>query len=200
MEKLGAAGMGWALIHVGNLANRNDFIVAGAKDFEYERSLYSETKRGWPDLRELPEKEVRDRYSSAWCHGGPGIGLSRATLPPAHCNVAEIMDIKRAIDPIRTSPLSPTDCLCHGEIGNIDLLIAGTAPLREAELWELAKRRASGALLRRRTIGSWRCGAIANVPVPGLLTGLAGIGYGLLRCCEPETFPAILSLEAPRRR
>lgn len=194
----GAAGMGWALIHVGHHANRNDFIAAGLKAFEYERSLYSEMNQGWPDLRELPDQEVRGRYSSAWCHGGPGIGLSRATLPHPHRKVAEITDIQKAVEPMRTSPLYPTDCLCHGEIGNIELLITGAAPLAEAELLELARRRASGALLRRRTVGSWRSGAIPNVPVPGLLTGLAGIGYGLLRCCEPETFPGILSLEAPR--
>jgi lantibiotic modifying enzyme len=34
---------------------------------------------------------------------------------------------------------------------------------------------------------------------PGLLTGLAGIGYGLLRIALPERVPSVLSLEPPKR-
>jgi lantibiotic modifying enzyme len=34
--------------------------------------------------------------------------------------------------------------------------------------------------------------------VPGMMTGLAGIGYGLLRLAEPERVPSVPVLEPPR--
>jgi lantibiotic modifying enzyme len=37
-----------------------------------------------------------------------------------------------------------------------------------------------------------------EVESPGLMTGLAGIGYGLLRLAKPARVPSILTLEGPR--
>lgn len=36
-----------------------------------------------------------------------------------------------------------------------------------------------------------------NVETPGLMTGLAGIGYGLLRLADPQNVPSVLLLELP---
>jgi lantibiotic modifying enzyme len=36
------------------------------------------------------------------------------------------------------------------------------------------------------------CGVPGNVATPGLLTGQAGIGYGLLRLAAPHQVPSIL--------
>jgi hypothetical protein len=35
------------------------------------------------------------------------------------------------------------------------------------------------------------------VESPGLMTGLAGIGYGLLRAADPECVPSVLTLSPP---
>ncbi|URN14517.1 hypothetical protein LUW77_30695 [Streptomyces radiopugnans] len=40
-----------------------------------------------------------------------------------------------------------------------------------------------------------RCGTPDHVPSPGLLTGLSGIGYALLRLGFPETVPSVLLLD-----
>jgi len=42
-----------------------------------------------------------------------------------------------------------------------------------------------------------RWGLPLNVETPGLMTGLAGIGYGLLRLADPEQIPCLLLLEPP---
>jgi lantibiotic modifying enzyme len=44
----------------------------------------------------------------------------------------------------------------------------------------------------------WICANPADIESPGLMTGLAGIGYGLLRQAEPDRPPSILTLEGPR--
>lgn len=196
----GAAGMGWALIHVGHLTNRQDFVRAGMKAFEYERSLYSSANAGWPDFREAVAEEAADICSMAWCHGGPGIGLSRATLPPVYIGPAELIDIENALRPMRNSALAPTDCLCHGEFGNIEFLLCAADPTRQPDLNRLAKRRTTAAIERYRRIGNWRCGAVPNEATPGLLIGLAGIGYGMLRCYFSDETPSILALEPPSKR
>ncbi len=45
------------------------------------------------------------------------------------------------------------------------------------------------------------CGWVTGVPLgietPGLMTGLAGIGYKLLRLAEPEKVPSILLVMPP---
>ena len=43
----------------------------------------------------------------------------------------------------------------------------------------------------------WLCGIPMGVETPGLMTGLAGIGYGLLRLAEPERVPPVLTLGPP---
>jgi class II lanthipeptide synthase len=43
----------------------------------------------------------------------------------------------------------------------------------------------------------WRCANPLGVESPGLMTGLAGIGYELLRVAEPKRVPSVLLLEPP---
>jgi lantibiotic modifying enzyme len=59
-----------------------------------------------------------------------------------------------------------------------------------------AKRLAVDILDRIEREGS-RCGNPLAVEAPGLMTGLAGIGYGLLRCAEPACVPSVLCLAPP---
>ena len=80
--------------------------------------------------------------------------------------------------------------LCHGDLGNAELLLlAGQRPR--------ALRRAHDVLEHHRRTGTWLCGTPAGVEPPSLMTGLAGIGYQLLRLAEPETVPSVLTLEGP---
>ena len=41
------------------------------------------------------------------------------------------------------------------------------------------------------------CGTPRELDVPGLMTGLAGIGYGLLRAAQPGRIPSVLLLQPP---
>ncbi len=194
----GAAGIGWALLRVGDLAGREDLIEAGRNAFAYERSVYSEDQGGWPDLRDIAKTEDGDRYSQAWCHGAPGIGLSRATLPGHLIGAAELTEASRALRSVAAGPLASSDCLCHGELGNLDLLQPWPGLDPGEDLGALARHRASAVVQRARQDG-WRCGIAPDRPVPGLMTGLSGIGYGLIRIYWPQSTPSLLTLEAPRR-
>jgi lantibiotic modifying enzyme len=41
-----------------------------------------------------------------------------------------------------------------------------------------------------------RCATRLGIDTPGLMTGLAGIGFQLLRLAEPSAVPAVLTLDS----
>ena len=43
-----------------------------------------------------------------------------------------------------------------------------------------------------------RCGTPEHVPSPGMMNGLSGIGYGLLRLADPDRIPSLLTFDPPR--
>lgn len=80
-------------------------------------------------------------------------------------------------------PATPDLSLCHGELGRLDGRVT-PFPHRDA-----------GTVLARLRRDGPRCATPDGVPTPGLLTGLAGIGYGLLRLGFPHQVPSVLMLE-----
>jgi lantibiotic modifying enzyme len=83
--------------------------------------------------------------------------------------------------------------LCHGDLGNVDLLLA--APRPEALRDDIARVTAMIAASIRDH--GWITGVPFGVESPGLMTGLAGTGYGLLRLFAPSAVPSVLLLEPP---
>jgi len=95
-----------------------------------------------------------------------------------------------------TSGFGHNHSLCHGDLGNLELLREAARAWPASSWGKQADRVASNILCSIRTDG-WLCGNPLQVESPGLMTGLAGIGYGLLRCAEPARVPSVLSLAAP---
>jgi type 2 lantibiotic biosynthesis protein LanM len=84
----------------------------------------------------------------------------------------------------------------RGAAGCLELLLQAQR-LLDARRWRLQLRRFSAALLASAREHGWRCGTPRAVETPGLLRGLAGIGWQLLRLAEPERVPSVLLLEPP---
>ncbi|TDV49737.1 type 2 lanthipeptide synthetase LanM family protein [Actinophytocola oryzae] len=120
-----------------------------------------------------------------WCGGMSGVLLAAADHEPA-----AVDDAVAALAARR--PLRDTS-LCHGELGIVDALtvlaLRGHEGAARTRVHYAA--RAIGALDR----GGPRCGTPGGVPSPGLLTGLAGIGYGFLRLGFADQVPSVLLLE-----
>jgi len=89
-------------------------------------------------------------------------------------------------------------CLCHGDLGNLDLLAQASRAGGDLAL-EGAVRRQSAAVLKSLERDGWLCGSRAGVLSPGLMNGLAGIGLGLLRLARPGRVPSVLTLDPPGR-
>ncbi|NUO58502.1 MAG: type 2 lantipeptide synthetase LanM [Hamadaea sp.] len=101
------------------------------------------------------------RIDLSWCRGAAGSALAGLAPPP------------------EPGPLLPSDALCHGELGLIDAL---PAPDRDKRL---------AAVIERIQQDGPRCATPGAVPSSGLVTGLAGIGYGLLRAAHPDEVPSV---------
>ena len=98
-------------------------------------------------------------------------------------------EIQAAVHSTREEGFGQSHCLCHGDLGNLELL-------RKAGEADEADRLAARILIRIEQEGP-RCGASTDNEIPGLMTGLAGIGYGLLRAAALDRVPSVLTLETP---
>jgi lantibiotic modifying enzyme len=81
-------------------------------------------------------------------------------------------------------------------LGNLELVLAA-AQTWPGSSWAKEAQFLAGAILNSIRRDGWLCGNPLAVESPGLMTGLAGIGYGLLRCAEPSRVPSVLSLAPP---
>ncbi len=199
----GAAGFTWALAHLHAATGDGRYREAALASRDYENSLYSRKKGNWPDLRPLAEDDdvpdacpEKASFMNAWCHGAPGIALGRLEAAALLGDDRLERDFQAAHATTRRKGMGGSHCLCHGDLGNLEVLLAGALATGNAsDLAEVRRRAAS--LLRQRQDGRWLCGVPTGVETPGLLVGMAGIGYQLLRLAEPERVPSILTLAPP---
>lgn len=195
----GAAGIAWALLRLADLTQNERFHSTAIAAIEYEHSLFLPEPNNWPDYREDREHDheaTEGPLISAWCHGATGIGLSRLYALAEHNLEAARIDVARAVTRTLADPLLSNHSLCHGNLGNLDFLIQAAAfvQLPDHEIgnrinWILGSIKSKG----------WRCGVPQGAEVPGLMRGLAGIGYGLLRAGLPSRIPSVLTLDGPRK-
>lgn len=192
----GAAGIGWALAALARQTGGERFLAAARGALAYERSWYVPEQRNWPDLRLDRQENGAAPFFHAWCHGAPGIGLGRIATRRVLDDAEIEKEIRAALVSTREGGFGGSHCLCHGSLGNLDLLLTAAGDLGDPALGEAAGGLAAG-ILAEAEAGGFRCGSNADQEIPGLMTGLAGIGYGLLRAANPERAPSVLILDLP---
>ncbi|MEM6797512.1 MAG: type 2 lanthipeptide synthetase LanM [Acidobacteriota bacterium] len=202
----GTAGIAWALLRLHERTGDRRYRETALEALAYERSLFDEERGNWPDLRagERPECRAEDasgtHYLTAWCHGAPGILLARALSLPYLGGDSEVRrEIERALETTLAEGFETGHCLCHGALGNIDILLVVSRLLDLPKLEEKARQLAS-AVLGHQSEAGWHYGVPGKMTPPGLMVGLAGFGYQMLRLAEPQRLPSVLALESPPSR
>lgn len=196
----GAAGISWALYKLGDISGMNKFTEAGHKALVFERSLFSEERGNWADKRAFKGVVNEDLVPLAWCHGAPGILLSRLLIRP-YVNSKEERDyidkeINIALNTTEKFGFGRSHCLCHGDLGNIEILNYASECLNRYELKDLTTNY-SRIVVDDILNGKWQCGLPNQKEVPGVMLGIAGIGLSLLKLYDPDLVPAITRLEGP---
>jgi lantibiotic modifying enzyme len=201
----GAAGMAWALLELAAASGQARYRAAAQHSLAYERSIYAPDARNWPDLRDLDEAALpagespaarEPRFMVAWCHGAAGIGLARLQAL-RHLRDGQILDeVDAALHTTLARGFGQTHCLCHGDLGNLELLLQAGRALDDAR-WQAETRRVAARVVDSLARDGWQCGGPAAAEMPSLMLGVAGIGYGLLRLAEPARVPSLLMLAPP---
>ncbi len=196
----GAAGIAWALFKAAELCNNPIYQAVAHQALIYERSLFVAETENWSDLRRDPENATPADHATvsmhAWCHGAPGIGLARLAMR-GQLDDAEVQaEIAAALHSTTAHGFGGGHCLCHGDFGNIELFVKAATVLGDNQRLEEA-RRLTGSILADQAARGWLCGVPGGVETPGLMVGLAGIGYELLRLANPLQVPSVLLLEPP---
>lgn len=188
----GAAGYAWAWLELADATGQERFLEAGRKALAYEKSHFIESKGNWADLR---DEEKKGSSSVYWCHGAPGIGLSRLMI----LNYFEDPDIYEewqiAVRKTLESGFGHGHSLCHGDFGNLDFLLSSAKRMKDRELEKKVLEIGYQSMQQGITQG-WQFGLHKQAELIGFMLGLSGIGYSLLRLWNPQ-IPSVLSLELP---
>lgn len=187
----GAAGIAWAIQQIAAATNTPGLTDLATAALSYERALFVAERGNWPDLRSEPA-----RFMTAWCHGATGIGLARLQMLPLRDDALLRDEIAAAVSTTLREGWGRSHALCHGDLGNLELLLQAGAQGMLAD-WQTIIGREAARVLDQAEQDGWRCGLSVAVETPGLMVGLAGIGYGLLRLAAPTTVPSVLTLAAP---
>lgn len=194
----GAAGIGWALLELAAATQELRYSTAARAAMAYQRTLFVPEAQNWRDLRilaETPDTTDEPRYMGHWCHGAAGIALAWLACSQ-HLHEAWIRDeAEIAVRTTRETGFGFNHSLCHGDLGNAEAL------LKAAEFGIATSMEEVGVLGAEVVASIEEAGCITGYPfgieAPGLMMGLSGIGFGLMRLAAPEAVPSILLLEPP---
>jgi hypothetical protein len=199
----GAAGIGHALLELARATGGARYRQAAERAFAGERRWYDPSAGNWLDRRG-PQRA--SSFGSTWCHGAPGIALSRLK---AYGQLGGDLYRDEAMAALRTTDRIVKDwlraggasfCLCHGLAGNAEAMLhaeeLGERLLPDG-LISASDVADAGIELHRADGDRWPCGT-GGGESPSLMLGLAGIGQFYLRmsapaarplsCARPDTF------------
>lgn len=109
----GSSGIILALHKISKVIGTNDDMII-QKLLETERQLYNSEQKVWY------RGNKTDQYSWAWCHGIPGILLSRIELYlDGYCDSRLVEEIRELYDITIEKSLGFNLTYCHGDLGNI---------------------------------------------------------------------------------
>lgn len=194
----GTAGIAAALLELHSVTGEGSLREAAERGIAYERRAFDEQQQNWPDYRNHMQSPQPERYPCgiAWCHGAPGIGLSRLRAYQLTGDASLRRDAEIAMQTTFKPLAQPTQydnfSLCHGLFGNAELFLDASSvlndPRQRAVAENVARIGIDGIAAARQP---WPCGVTGGGETPGLMLGLAGIGWFLLRLHDPAV-PSVL--------
>jgi lantibiotic modifying enzyme len=206
----GTAGGAYALLGLFAATGKQEFRRIAEAALQFERSWFDDDESNWPDLRQVAQdvnpQTSRLPCATTWCHGAPGIAISRMRaaelLPDPAYRVEASIALATTAKHLRGWLNTPhvNYSVCHGVAGNAEVLLMGLRSGIHAvvDLSALIERTAKyGSVAHGSGGDSWPCGVGLGGESPNLMLGLAGIGYFYLRMAR-ENIPSVIApLSAP---
>lgn len=195
----GAAGAILALQELFDVTGDPRFDRAATSAIAWEQQHFDEHQQNWPDLREH-EHAANSVCGLAWCHGAPGIGLSRLR----GWEISRQPDLyEQAVTAVNTTSrflagvpdLNNIDfTYCHGITALTELLLEAARAFEQPQFRMQAESLVHQVCENKTThFADWACGVPEGAgEAPGLMLGIAGIGYSMLRFSGTSKTPSIL--------
>ena len=197
----GAAGAGLALLELFSETAAAEYRQTAESAFGYERYWFQSAVSNWPDFRDLANIPQSigsiSQCATFWCHGAPGIALSRMRAFQLFGGASYREEVRVALrttcewlcDELDNG--SGTFSLCHGLCGNVDVLLQCMELSDEADsLLQTVRRVARHALSVYPPDARYRF--VSDEPL-GLMDGLAGVGHFYLRMANTSIL-SVLSM------
>src|SRR5207253_2944365 len=125
------------------------------------------------------------------------IGLGRLASLPYIDDVKIREEIAIALQTTIAEGFGHNHSLCHGDLGNLETLLMATQVLEDGSIYRETLESLAAMLLAGIHTHGWVTALPTGFETPGLMTGLAGIGYELLRLSVPTRVPSVLLLAPP---
>jgi type 2 lantibiotic biosynthesis protein LanM len=183
----GRAGVGLSFVRWAEATGDDRFNTAAAslvrRDFEA-----SEAARGKTLVK---GSAIHSRDPLRFCRGSLGTALIALTSQPPLRDMIDSYWIEAAAREMARYGANGALCLCHGALSQLEILSFAnywdSSDDREVKSWR-------NALLNRIVGGDWVADTVHAFECPGLMTGLAGTGYSLLRMAVGSEIPSVLVL------
>jgi type 2 lantibiotic biosynthesis protein LanM len=183
----GSTGIGWALTRLARATGSARYEQLAQEAFAFEDALFDEEEQNWRDLRMLDDA----RTAAQWCHGAVGIGLAHLNLDSTLTHASTRERVRRAAAATWRLGMGLNHCACHGDLGAWELLDHAITA-REAPK-DLSTTYLLDIILTSLEQDGPSFGMGRSAFTPGLLPGVGGVAYQLLRA-HPETdLPSILT-------
>lgn len=189
----GYSGFALALVMAGSIMNKEEYYKLSLEIVKKEDILYRDDIKNWIDLRSKDKSAL-----NYWCHGAPGILLARAKMTRYLNNDDKIFILSKVEEALEgmidTAFLRKSNhSLCHGALGNIDILRVIYNELGLSELNKVYKEKLA-LFLEYMSEDGIKYGLHGTLAMVNFMTGLSGIGYSILRE-KNISLPSILALE-----
>lgn len=210
----GAAGIGCSLLELYSTTEKKQYLDATEFAFQYENHWFSDQNENWPDFRsednnesstqdlkkggENARREKDQKFAVAWCHGAPGIGLSRLRayqilkdekyLKDIHAALNTTMRAANGVNENNASVQYNNFSLCHGLSGIGEILLnAGQILDDNGETYRLLAGEIGKYGIEKYASQSlpWPCDVRIGETL-GLMIGISGIGNFYLRLACPD--------------
>ncbi|GAB4195445.1 MAG: type 2 lanthipeptide synthetase LanM family protein [Wenzhouxiangellaceae bacterium] len=191
----GAAGIALALAHLHQHTGDHQHRAMAVAALNFENQWYSSELSNWIDRRKDSHGENDESaHLHAWCHGGPGIGLARMDLRQLLDEPFIHDDLEAAIRCTLAGPWGHNQSLCHGDLGNLELIQRAALELADDRCQQFNQQQLAWLtpMLRQQR---QRGGQQVVAEHFGLMNGTAGMAYALLRQARPDQLPSLLTLQ-----
>lgn len=161
----------------------NSYLEKIKSLLKYENTLYSEETGNWKDLRTSGNK---GHIMNAWCHGAPGILLSRLKL--SCVSELEIIhrDIRRAAQALFVKEQNGQICLCHGTAGRLLIMQKYLKENQNLEYQNLYTKILNTFVSNLENTEKLNAAEYLN---PAFMNGMSGVGLALIELYKDTETP-----------